>query len=590
MQNLETQLRRKNGDSIDCLISGAIVDLGDEHCAVVFGRNITNLKEAQRQLVEGEQTFHALFDAQLDSILTLDLLTGRWIDVNEEFVQSTGYAREEVIGHRSRDFHLFADDSERETMAAQIKKQGEVRNLEMSFRHKDGTLSPCLVSAKVVSLRGRVCCVIFARKIHELKEAQAELIKAREAALAASRAKSEFLSSMSHEIRTPMNAVLGMTELLADTALTDEQNRFVRIMRGNGEALLDLINDILDLAKIESGRLTMESVEFDLEEQLGRVGEMMAIRAHQKGLELVLRIAPEVAIGLVGDPLRLRQILINLVGNAIKFTDKGEVIIAVETLLPTEPDPIGLLKLRFSVTDTGSGIPADKLDLIFARFTQADSSTTRKYGGSGLGLAIAKRLVELYGGEIAVQSEYGKGSCFSFTAHFGVASAPISSQRETVSLSGIRVLIIDDIEINRLILKEILVRTGAEVHEAAGGEEGLARLASARRMKHPYQLVLLDCRMPGMDGLEVARRLRTGSDPGDIPAVVMLTSEDLAGRIASLKELGINTYVVKPVRRPDLMRAISRAMSIFAKAENLSDSPSDAFFRYPATAQNTDRG
>jgi len=460
-------------------------------------------------------------------------------------------------------------------MVSHLKKHGEVRNFELTFRHKDGSLSPCLVSGKLLNLRGRPSCVIFARKIRELKEAQAALIKAREAALAASRAKSEFLSSMSHEIRTPMNAVLGMAELLGDTVLTEEQRRFVHIMRGNGEALLDLINDILDLAKIESGHLTMESTQFDLEEQLGRVGEMMAIRAHQKGLELAVRIAPDVTTGLLGDPLRLRQILINLTGNAIKFTEKGEVTIAVETAQAAVADPNRPLALRFSVTDTGSGIPADKLGLIFGRFTQADSSTTRKYGGSGLGLAIVKRLVELYSGEVSVTSEYGKGSCFSFTAHFGVGSAPVAARRETVSLKGVRVLVIDDLATNRLILKEILVRAGAEVHEANGGEEGLARLAYAREMGRPYRLLLLDCRMPEIDGLEVVRRLRAEGEPGEIPAVVMLTSEDLAERIARLRELGIHSYVVKPVRRPDLMDAIRRAMYNSPKIETPSDSRSD---------------
>ena len=571
VQNMEAQLRRRNGENIECLLSGTLVDLGDERCAVVFGRNVSELKDAQRTVLEREQTFQTLFHAQPDSIITLDVFTGRYIDVNDEFLNSTGYSREEVIGQRSREFNLFTDEAQADNLVAGIKKHGEVRNLEMTFRHKDGLLSPCLVSAKILNQRGRLCCVIFARKIRELKEAQSELIKAREAALAASRAKSEFLSSMSHEIRTPMNAVLGMAELLDETPLTEEQRRFVSIMRRNGEALLDLINDILDLAKIESGRLAMESAGLDLEEQLGRVGEMMAIRAHQKGLELALRIAPNVPTKLIGDSLRLRQVLINLVGNAIKFTEHGEVVIDVGRTESATADPSRPIELRFSVTDTGNGIPADKLDLIFARFTQADSSTSREYGGSGLGLAIVKRLVELYGGAVSVQSECGKGSCFSFTARFGQGSAAWSSQPETpVNLKGVRALIIDDVATNRVIMREILSRAGAHVQEAASGEEGLACLTQARAMGRPYQLLLLDCRMPGIDGLEVARRLRAESHPDEIPAVVMLTSEDLAETVARLKDIGIGTYVVKPVRRPDLMSAISRAMNNSRVAEPAS--------------------
>jgi len=302
---------------------------------------------------------------------------------------------------------------------------------------------------------------------------------------------------------------------------------------------------------------------------------MMAIRAHQKGLELTLRIAPEASAALVGDPLRLRQILVNLVGNAIKFTERGEVTIGVEVARSAVSEANRPIALRFSVTDTGSGIPADKVDLIFKRFTQADSSTTRRYGGSGLGLAIVKRLVELYGGEIQVRSEDGKGSCFSFIAHFGVGSALSACRADAVSLSGARVLVVDDVATNRLILKEILERAGAEVDEAAGGEDGLRQLARAKEMRRHYQLLLLDCRMPGVDGLEVARRLRAEGDPGEIPAVVMLTSEDLAERIARIDELGIRSYIVKPVRRSDLMNAIARAMNHLPRSETVGESPSE---------------
>ena len=330
-----------------------------------------------------------------------------------------------------------------------------------------------------------------------LIEQSERLENARGAAMAASKAKSEFLSTMSHEIRTPMTAVLGMADLLIETELSGDQRRYLDIMVANGNSLLELINSILDLARIESGRLQLEKTGFDLTDLIDKTISTFGVRAHGKGLELIARIAPGVPERLVGDPLRLRQILINLLGNAIKFTELGEIVLEVEQ----DPESNESGVLRFIVADTGIGIAADKLDSIFGSFNQADSSTTRLHGGSGLGLAIAHRLVGLMDGRIGVESELNKGSKFSFTVHFGLEARVISASAHVVlSLADYRILVVDDNQINRLIVREMVTSCGAEVSEAVSGEEALAAIREGVNAGRPYRIVLLDMRMPGMDG------------------------------------------------------------------------------------------
>ena len=382
-----------------------------------------------------------------------------------------------------------------------------------------------------------------------------DLEKSRLAAFSASKAKSEFLSSMSHEIRTPMNAILGMSELLAETELSSDQRHYLEIMVANGNALLELINSILDLARIESGRMQIEKTEFDLTNLIDQTISTFGVSAHGKGLELAAHIAPGVPDQLVGDPLRLRQVLVNLLGNAIKFTELGQVLLEVDRAPAQEPGV-----LRFSVADTGIGIPADKLDSIFANFTQADSSTTRTHGGSGLGLAIAQRLVTMMGGHISLQSVVNQGSKFSFAIHFDLASRRIVPNRQVVtSLIGYRVLVVDDYQVNRLIAREMMMSCGAEVGEAESGEQALAAVHEARDSGRPYQIILLDMRMPGMDGLEVARRIREDHLPVE-PLILMLSSDDLKPQIERLREIALDAYLVKPITRKELFEAIYRVL------------------------------
>ncbi|MCS7166984.1 MAG: response regulator [Gemmatales bacterium] len=530
---------------------------GQPYAVCSISTDITERKRAEMALRDSEALYHSLVECVPLCILRKDR-EGRFTFANQKFCQMMRLPADQILGKTDYDFfprHLadkYRNDDRR------VLERGEIfEDIEEHQTPAGEKLYVQVIKSPVRDAAGNIVevqCMFM--DVTERKRAEQELQRAREAAEAANRAKSDFLANMSHEIRTPLNAVIGLTELLLQTPINELQRDYLQMILESGELLLALINDVLDFSKIEAGKLELERRPFELREQVGDTVKLLAARAGQKGLELALDIAADVPETVVGDPGRLRQVLLNLLSNAIKFTDQGEVVVTVRCQERQEDQVV----LLFSVRDTGIGIPHEKQERIFQAFEQVDTSTTRRYGGTGLGLAIASRLVDLMGGRIWVESEPGQGSTFYFTARLGVSRTPDEAERRQrlADLRGLRVLVVDDNATNRAILQAMLESWQMHPVAVADAEAALAQLARARQTRQPFDLVITDAVMPECDGFQLVEEIRRQETSP--PAILLLTSIDDPDMLARCQELRLPRYLIKPVKHSELLETIEQML------------------------------
>ncbi|HHO75649.1 MAG TPA: PAS domain-containing sensor histidine kinase, partial [Deltaproteobacteria bacterium] len=540
-------------------ISAVLVDWGGDIATLVFLNDITERVNSQRELKKGEEKYRNILINMEESYYEVDL-EGNLVFFNDAVCRMLGYTRDELRGMNYKRFMVDDSSSRVYETFARVYASGqpskvpdwEVVQKDGSRRSAEGSVALVRNSDGVpVGFSGIIRDTTEMRLAEKMRE---DKIKAE----AENRSKTDFLANMSHEIRTPLNGIIGMTELAMDTSLDENQKDIIYAINRESEILLGLINDILDFSKIEAERYELEEIPFDLRVLIEDLAGSFAIRSEKKGLELISFLAPDVTSLLVGDPGRLRQVLANLVGNAMKFTEQGEVFIKAELQQETRDK----ICIRFSVRDTGIGIPRDKQEKIFDIFTQADGSMTRKYGGTGLGLAISKELTQLMGGEIGVESEEGVGSTFWFTAVFsrqGKNACPKSA--ENIDISALKVLVVDDNETNRLILMEYLQSWGCLAVEAPDGEGAIAVLRAPVALRERFDIIISDYQMPEMTGFDLAREIRKIESLKRIPMII-LTSVGNIGEGKRCREIGIQGYLTKPTRRNELRKVILSVLGL----------------------------
>ena len=524
-----------------------------------ISREITDRKRAESELERERDRLRTIINNVPDIIFVKDRF-GRFLNGNDALLKALEVdSLQDVVGKTDYDFwpaeiacNWVADDQ-------MVMRSGNpLVDQEEPCRDREGN-EIWFLSSKVPlhNADGEVTGLVgVARDITKSRKAKMQLAAAKDAADAANRAKSDFLANMSHEIRTPMNAIIGMTELLMDADLTSSQSGYLKMISDSGEALLRVINDILDFSKIEAGKLELDPVAFDVRDIVAVAMRTMAVRAHAKNLELAYRVHTDVPPALLGDAGRFRQVLINLVGNAIKFTDVGEVVVDIDVHLVTDEEVTLVVKVK----DTGIGIPEEVCHKIFGEFEQADTSTTRRYGGTGLGLAISSRLVKLMGGRIRVSSKKGQGSEFEFTVKYRPSDAK-SVEKVPVIVGGTKVLIVDDNQTNRLIMQEMLSNWGMLPSQAESADDAIEALKQAAASNDPYQMVLSDVHMPDVDGYTMSSLIRQTPDIADVP-IIMLTSGARMGDVAQRTRLDIHSCLMKPVKQSEVFDSIVRVLGI----------------------------
>ncbi|EME67856.1 multi-sensor hybrid histidine kinase, partial [Paramagnetospirillum caucaseum] len=529
--------------------------------------------EAQQTEIKATETWYrGIIESAPDGMLVTDD-RGVIILVNPQVGAMFGYPAGELVG---RPVETLVPEAARSGHPAQRDgyiRQGDARQLAMRDRElrgvrKDGSEFPVEVGlSRLPAIGGRGLCVCASiRDVTERKRVEAEVLRAKQTAEEATKAKSDFLANMSHEIRTPMNAIIGMSHLALQTRLDKKQRNYIEKVHRSGENLLGIINDILDFSKIEAGKMAMERIDFRLEDVMDNLASLVGLKAEDKGLELLFSVASDIPTALTGDPLRLGQVLINLGNNAVKFTETGEIIVGAELVGRTETEA----ELHFWVRDSGIGMTPEQCGKMFQSFSQADSSTTRKYGGTGLGLAISKTLVELMGGRIWVESEPGKGSVFHFHTRLGVQAQPAARRVfRSDELMGLRVLVVDDNASAREILSSMAKGFGLEVGTAWDGRQALEMVAAAEARGLAYDLILMDWKMPVMDGVEAVQQLQRDRSER-VPAVVMVTAYGREEAMSNAQERGavLKTVLTKPVTAASLLEAIGEILGKGVAAES----------------------
>jgi PAS domain S-box-containing protein len=553
--------RTKDGAMLDLLISVDQLELNGDTHLFCFLTNITDRKRAEQALRDSEERFRSIVETTEDWIWSIDV-EGCVLYANPAVEDILGYPPEQLLG--TRILHHLHEEQRADVEASLsqlVAQKGTWSNLVMRWRHKDGSDRYTQSSAipildedgELIGYRGSD------HDITLLKRYEQNLEEAKHKAEAASQAKSEFLANMSHEIRTPMNGVIGLTSLVLNTQLSAQQREYLELMKSSADSLLRLLNDILDFSKMEARKLELDPIEFDVREAVGNTLKTFAASASERQIELTCHVAPTVPAVLVGDPGRLAQIIVNLTGNALKFTRQGEVVVR----LAAEPQARKGTLLHISVADSGIGMTEEQQATIFQAFQQADSSTTRQFGGTGLGLSIVSQLVALMDGSIRVKSAPGKGTTFHVAVRLGVPERqpPTTVSQQPLALNNMPVLVVDDNRSNRLILAEILTSWGMRPALAAGGRQALEELRQQAALGTPFPLVLLDAGMPQVDGFDVAGAIKAAPELA-ATCVMMLSSSDLSAEIARCNQLGVSCFVRKPVKQSELFDAIVSAANI----------------------------